>query len=122
MYAWRKIVSIVAVVGVLLHATAIARHNAISLESSLDAVARAAALGDICDGAADGQDKSSGKSQNSRCPICAGLAGTLLVPSAPDLHVPNVFFVKVDVFTAADSDVREIFLSRPPGRGPPLDA
>jgi hypothetical protein len=118
MYAWRRFVSILAVIGVLIHASAIVGHNAAALDSALDMAARAVSLGEICDGAAG----SDGKSQLLRCPICAGMPGSLLVPAAPECHLPSVFIVQDHLFAAADSGFRELFLFWPPGRGPPLDA
>jgi hypothetical protein len=122
MFTWRRFVSIFAILGVLLHASAIVRHNAFALDAALDSSAKAVALGEICSGLADSDHTSSGKPKLLRCPICAGLPGSLLVPAAADFHVPSAFAVQRPVFFAANSDLREILLFVPPGRGPPLDA
>jgi len=121
MSVWRRYVSIFAIFCVFFHATAVVAHNSMALESALDSAARAASFGEICSGLAGGGDPS-GKSSVPRCPICAGLPGSLLIPAAPAVDTPSAFLVQNRCLDAADLGFLGISLFWPPGRGPPLDA
>ena len=94
MFTWRRFVSILAVFGVLLHASAIVGHNAIALDAALDSAARQRGSAKSVTARPASMTNHRAHSRILRCPICAGLPGSLLVPTAPDFHVPSVFVVQ----------------------------
>jgi hypothetical protein len=127
----RSWVSILAVLGVLLHAGAIVRHNAAMAAASLQYQALVAGLSQICHGAGTGSgtlDASElpyvprpNDAQNG-CPICSGLspAVALAAPSAVvALVLPSAsisFHPQSDIVQGSGHAVC------PPARGPPTTA
>lgn len=84
MRRFEKIISLVAVLGVLLHAGLLVRHNGVMLDAAFDQVALSFAQGIICH--SDGMQPGSGKPGHSgklaNCPVCLGAtaAAAILPP------------------------------------------
>lgn len=131
----RRFVSLLAVLGVLLHAAALVRHNAISLASWQSASASTADTAvviafdgeqtPICHtgaGAASLPSGAPGGSDKSSCPICTGLSAAVAL--SPPIHalVGAVVSARVVFSPVADQCEELLKRIRPPGRGPPLNA
>ena len=123
----RKWISVLAVLGVLLHAGALVRHNAAMASAALEHQALLASLTQICHGGGGGGTLDTSElpyvprpndAQNG-CPICSGLASAIalaapsagltlvLAPAAPDFAV--------EVHRAPGA----AYYLHPPARGPP---
>jgi hypothetical protein len=127
---FRRLIGFLAMLGVLLHAGFLVRHNSSMLQAVLQHQALAADLGVICHSGGAGIPAVSpdlpplpqpNDSQRD-CPICAGhLAAAAILP-LPD-QVAAVVPRSID---RLDSTERVIVLRtmavRPPSRGPPLRA
>jgi hypothetical protein len=123
----RTWISVLAVLGVLLHAGAIARHNAAMAGAALDYRALLAGLTQICHGGSGtGRIDASElpyvpppNDAQSGCPICSGLSPVLAL-AAPPAGLALAFAPSSPV------SVREAYGVRgaenhlhPPARGPP---
>jgi hypothetical protein len=122
----RRFTFCLALVGVLLHAVLIARHNTIMLTAHLQVQGLLADLGVICHGSGTKQLPLSDRSSlplpspnDSECPLCSGLAlATLDLPhvaTAP--QVPDTAAARVAI-VGRDISVR-LAAVRPPSCGPP---
>lgn len=122
----RRWISILAVLGVLLHAGAIVRHNAAMAAASLQYQALVAGLSQICHSTGSGTLDASevpyvprpSDAQNG-CPICSGL-GQVVALSAPACSVipltqAEPAFLPANAQCLADSGHAVC----PPARGPP---
>ena len=123
----RRWISFVALLGVLLHAGLLVRHNAVMLNAKLLHSEIAATLGVIChtDGTTarlpvsqipDVPAQSEGLGD---CPICAGLASVAaIVPSlVADITAPD--FSSARVAVVGEAIALRLAAVRPPTRGPP---
>ena len=122
----RRWIGVLALLGVLVHAAAVARHNVVSLargladravaaESGAAADLVAAGITDIaiCHGAAPAD---APKTQD--CPLCCGLASVAVL--APSLHTLPV--ITSDAAPSARPEDRRATVrrfARPQARGPP---
>lgn len=124
----RKWISVLALLGVLLHAGAIARHNAVMTGAAFQYQALLTGLSQICHGSATRVAAAElpfvprpSDAQNG-CPICSGLSPAVAL-SAPWLEVASV---AVPVAIAFHPDARCTPDSGhavcPPARGPPAAA
>ena len=123
----RKWISIVALLGVLLHAGALVRHNATMLGATLQHEALLADLGQICHSAGTTSSVPAAElptipqptdAQNG-CPICSGL-GMAFALAAPELAAILLPPPAAPVFHADPIDVPEFpYAVHPPARGPP---
>jgi hypothetical protein len=124
-------VSVLALLGVLAHAAAIPRHNAIMLGSALEAAAKQTALAAVgekpqaisdlmcgADGRAGKDDPSTPANSNS-CPICMGVAPAHAIVSACEPEVSAPFAVVMARVAVRDMRIVQQRLYRPPARGPP---
>jgi hypothetical protein len=130
----RRFLAVIALLGVLVHAAAIARHNAIMLAGSLDAAGKSTALaavgisvndaaGLICrpaDAPEDGSGAPGGPGKSSFCPICLGTAPAHAVLASHDIAPAQLSFVPVERVAFRDMRAGQLKLYRPPARGPPL--
>jgi hypothetical protein len=137
---WRRWIGLLAVFGVLLHAAALARHNAIMLaavagagtsQAVADAGVAPAALAQdlaiLCH-APTGSDPATtlpagdGSRGSQTCPICAGTVSAFALVA---LELPSIAAPQSTTFLAAlPQDQRRTVQQRirPPSRGPPLSA
>jgi hypothetical protein len=125
-------VSVIALLGVLAHAAAIPRHNAIMLESALEAGDQQAALaavgekpqalaGLMCGaGASAGKDGPSAPAKSESCPICMGVAPAHAILSACQPEVSAPYAILIARARVRDMRVVQHKLYRPPARGPPI--
>lgn len=126
----RKWISVLALLGVLLHAGAIARHNAAMTGATLQYQALLTDLAQLCHGSTAGDVLARAElpyvpkptdAQNG-CPICSGLSPAVAL-AAPELEVA---FVPAPVMIAFHPDARCTPDSGhpvcPPARGPPAAA
>jgi hypothetical protein len=125
----RRAVSYLVVLGVLLHAAALVRHNGVMLDAHLLRGSLIADLHVLCNPSGTGSVDASGlvdvpiptDAQNG-CPVCSGLAFALALPT-PDL---TPYFIAFDlprlraVLVAAKRPPPRAVL--PPSRGPPTPA
>jgi hypothetical protein len=137
---WRKWVGLLALFGVLLHAAALARHNAIMLatfvgtgtsqtpaaDAGLGATDLAQDLAVLCH-APTGSDLATtpandGSRGSQSCPICAGTVSAFALAA---IELPSIAGPQAPAFLAAlPQDQRRTVQQRirPPSRGPPLSA
>ena len=125
----RRLISFAVLLGVLMHAHAIVRHNGVMLDAHLQRATLIADLVLICHPNGTGTvdpaslpDVPLPTDAQNDCPICSGLAHALALP-------PPVFVPTYVVFQPAKPRplpaIRGIELARafiPPARGPPLSA
>ena len=125
----RKWISVLAVLGVLLHAGVLVRHNAAMAGAALEYQTLLAGLSQICHGGGTGTVDPSelpyvpppNDAQNG-CPICSGVASAVAL-AAPPIDVALVlapaasdFSVEIHRPPAAAHHLH------PPARGPPQAA
>lgn len=123
----RKWIGIVALLGVLLHAGAIVRHNGVMVAATFQYHALVADLAQICHGAVTGADAPAAdlpaipkpSDAQTGCPICSGFgAAFALLAPAPAVVVlrapiaPAFHFREVLVLSTPHA-------AHPPARGPP---
>jgi hypothetical protein len=126
----RRFLAVIALLGVLVHAAAIPRHNAMLLGVTLKQIAETAALaavgvpaeasqGVICR-ANSGGTAPGAPSGSSLCPICIGGAPAHALPASPPLIVLALRFEPLEPVAHRDMRRVQLRLYRPPARGPPL--
>ncbi len=128
----RRWVSWIAVIGILLHAATLARHNVLLFKQASLALEAAAVEafepGAICyserpvrdDGKAQSLPGKSPAGSSTACPICLGLVSAHATPpsEAPVLRVPQT--VIAHVFAPRDPQLAPLTtVRRPSNRGPP---
>jgi hypothetical protein len=126
----RKWISILALIGVLLHAGAIVRHNAAMTGANLQYQTLLNGLSQICHSATSGKDLAAAElpfvpkptdAQNG-CPICSGLSSAVAL-TAPE---PAAVFDPTPVAIAFRFDTNGVPDAGhpvcPPARGPPAFA
>jgi hypothetical protein len=124
----RRWLSLVAILGVLVHAGLFVCHNAMMLGAALDSAALAEALGEICQGQpGSSQSVDQTLPQNPdgvrhRCPDCLGAAAVnVVLPAAPAFYLTICSIdsdTRISAALVASADVA----LWPPGQGPPLRA
>ena len=128
-------VSMVALLGVLAHAAAIPRHNAVMLAGAIEAADKQTALASVGETPAAisgllcsaGSDAGSGNvpgapGKSSTCPICMGLspAHAILAVFVPEVAAPlAILIARAPV---RDMRIAQLKRYRPPARGPPAAA
>ena len=124
----RRWISILAVIGVVLHAAAIVRHNAAMAAASLQYQELVAALSQICHGSGVGSGTLDASevpyvprptdAQNG-CPICSGLASAFPL-DAPPAATALVLSPEELVYPARSNRPQGVsYAVCPPARGPP---
>ncbi len=122
----RKLISILAMLGVLLHTGALVHHNAAVLDAALQYHALLSDLGLRCQGSGGRTSEVADLPQvpgpydtQSGCPICSGLAPAiaLATPWAAEIAAP--LETRADQFTAIVSIAELPREALPPARGPP---
>ena len=126
----RRWISVLALLGVLLHAGAIVRHNAAMTGANLQYQALVTGLSQLCHSVTSGKVLAAAElpfvpkptdAQNG-CPICSGLSPAVAL-AAPELEVA---FVPAPVAIAFHPDAQRTSASAhavcPPARGPPAAA
>ena len=122
----RRIISAMAVLGVLLHAGFVARHSGIMVAKQLDHQGLIEALTIIChsDGSTASLPIVDGgfpptSEQASECPICSGLAPVAVLVSSP-LNLPCSLISKCERIERIAERVQERLPAFwPPSRAPP---
>ncbi len=125
--AWiRKFASLLATIGVLLHAGLIVRHNSLMAAADYERAALADAFGVICHSQADTDDPSDRSDADvpskrpSHCPICLGFSSAAAVLPELPFHsfrpgVKKSWAPSFAILRVTDG----IGAWWPPGRGPP---
>lgn len=122
----RRLISFAVLLGVLMHAHAIVRHNGVMLDAHLQRASLIADLVLICHPSGTGTmdpaslpDVPRPTDAQNDCPICSGFAHAVALP-------PPVFVPYYLVFQPAQPlplpAIRRVELARaiiPPARGPP---
>lgn len=126
----RKWISVLALLGVFLHAGAIVRHNAAMTGATLQYQALLTGLSQLCHSATSGKVLAADElpfvpkptdAQNG-CPICSGLSPAVAL-AAPKLEVAFVVASVVFAFHPAAHCVPDSgHAVCPPARGPPAAA
>jgi hypothetical protein len=122
----RRLLSLLAIIGVLLHAGLFVRHNAMMVGAVLDRAALADIFSEICSGkpgssaSPDATFPGDHGSPESHCPDCLAFAGAVAL-------LPTAFLNYVaDYSIASDTPISSQVVSSnglvlwPPGQGPPL--
>ena len=123
MRRFERIISLLAVIGVLLHAGLLVRHNGVMLDAAFDRLALSFAGGVICHGDDDrvrsgpGMPAHSGKLPN--CPVCVGATvGAAILP--PMVALPGKGPATLLVIASVEQQIgRRAGAIRPPSRAPP---
>ena len=126
----RKWISVLALLGVLLHAGAIARHNAVMTGANLQYQALLTGLSQLCHSATSGKVLAVAElpfvpkptdAQNG-CPICSGLspAVALATPKLEGTFVPATVAITFQPDARCTPDSGHAVC--PPARGPPAAA
>jgi hypothetical protein len=122
-----------AVAALLLHASAVARHNVIQIETAWAGLAAFAAPEEtlVChvqsdtDGEGGGQKlpAKGGDGAVKPCPVCLGLISVHFLPAseAPYLRVPQAVLAS-DPLPQGPDAAQAVWLFNPPNRGPPSTA
>jgi hypothetical protein len=121
----RRLISLLAIVGVLLHAGIFVRHNAMMLGAALDRAAFADIFSEICHGDPNSVSPDAPHPQNpsdpeSHCPDCLGFVGAAALFPAIFADYDAVYSIISDTFISSDVVRPNIPVLWPPGRGPPL--
>ena len=124
---FRRWTSLVALIGVLLHAGLVVRHNTMVLASKLEHGSLVAALGFICHGNGGTTELSANEvpalpepdQDRGSCPLCAGLTPAVAVLNDAGLgcHVPDAASSRMAVL--GEVIRQRLAYVRPPSRGPP---
>ena len=126
----RRIISVVALLGVLLHAAAIARHNGAMVGAILQYLDLAAGYAQICHSSGEAAAVPGGElpfipkptGNGDACPICSGLGSTYAL-TAPALPVVVAKPIPAPAYvTPARLVLRPGYAVVPPARGPPARA
>ena len=122
----RRLIHLIAVLGVLLHAGALVRHYGMMLSGHLQHQALLSDLAALCH--ASGEPVSSTAElpwipapteSASSCPVCAGQVSAFAV-AAPDLPLlPQRFAVAASWQSPASVHLPQTHAVCPPARGPP---
>lgn len=123
MRRWERIVSLVAVLGVLLHAGLLVRHNGVMLDAAFDRVALAFAGEIIChDDSGNTRLGPSAPHHSGKlphCPVCVGaVAAAAILPPEIILPAPVPAASAKTVITHRRVG-RRPYNIRPPSRAPP---
>ena len=122
----RRLVSVLAIIGVLLHAGFFIRHNAMMLGATLDHAALADVFSEICSGQSNSSaspDAAHPRNQDgsqSRCLDCLSCASAAaLLPTSANYDA--TYAVASDSLIPSHVVRLNSLAFWPPGRGPPLD-
>lgn len=123
----RRLMSFVVLLGVLLHAQAVVRHNAIMIDAHLQRADLIKDLLLICHPNGTGTvdtanlpDVPHPTDAQNNCPLCSGLGVAVGLPP-PDLVPYYVAFAAVQPAPVPSVHATELLRSfLPPARGPPL--
>ncbi len=124
----RRWISVVAIIGVLLHAGFFARQSVIALSAVLGNANPTGFYGLICHAdvdpaaspAADSPAKESPNQQHRHCPLCLGVLGAVAVlPSALCYHAA-LYPAALDVPVTHETLTSAAHGFWPPGRAPPV--
>ncbi len=125
----RRLMSLVVLLGVLMHAHAVVRHNGVMLDAHLQRASLIADLLVICHPSgtstvdtASLPDVPRPTDAQNNCPLCSGLGPAIALPS-PDLvprYVALLPAQPVPLRAVHGTELLRTFI--PPARGPPLFA
>jgi hypothetical protein len=123
----RRLIGLLATLGVLLHAGFLVRHNTSALRSALDHRSLAVALGFICHSGEMVAEASvpdlpqvpQPTGQKGECPICAGQAAASAILADPIVVLGGLRIDAPRVRIVGQTLVVRRVAVRPPTRGPP---
>jgi hypothetical protein len=120
--------SLLALLGVLLHAGLVVRHNGAVLAAEL-LHGHAIPLGAICyvfpdhpDGTVDPASDADAHKSAPKCPLCTGAAPDVALAGADAPAIYVTYFYAHDVAASAVVATPQLFAALPPSRAPPLAA
>ncbi len=127
----RRWVSVIALLGVLAHAAAIPRHNAIMLAGAIEVAEKGAALASvgeepaaiaalICGGGAGSDPGKGPPGKSSTCPICMGMSPAHAILSVCEPVITAPFAILIARSIVRNARMVQLKLSRPRARGPPI--
>jgi hypothetical protein len=122
----RRLISVLAIIGVLLHAGLFIRHNAMMLGAALDHAALADIFSNICFGHADSSanpDATHPRNQDgpqSRCLDCLSCGSAVALLPAISATYGATYAIVSDSIIPSDPVRPNSLELWPPGRGPPL--
>ena len=123
----RRWISIVAVMGVLLHAGFLVRHSLAMADATRHYGAILADLASLCRADSAGERVPASDlpslpppSDTTGCPVCAGLVAAFALPAPQPAALPAAPAVAATQrFSVAVAAVRPLRTTHPPARGPP---
>jgi hypothetical protein len=125
----RRWISIVAMLGVLLHAGFLVRHSVAMAEATLAHHAILADLASLCRAShAEGRVPASDlpalprPSDTAGCPICSGLVSAFAVTGPQQAALPVTVAAAPRLFNVALAAAQPRRSAHPPARGPPAGA
>ena len=123
MRRFERMISLLAVIGVLLHAGLLVRHNGVMLDGAMDRIALDFAGGVICHGGGEDTQPNSGmpapSSKLPNCPVCVGTAAAAAI-LPPLIALPgNSLTFPIRIARADQQTGKRAVDFRPPSRAPP---
>ena len=126
---WRRAIGFWAILGVLLHAAILVRHNAVMVRASQIGLAQDFPLGVICRGggtelpsSAELPSQPRAPDFGSECPICTGMMA--VAATLPSFDLPKPTFSRPPTIRVVVELPRSSLAIQfwPPSRGPPSHA
>ncbi len=124
----RRWISIVAMMGVLLHAGLLVRHGLAMTDATQAYHAILADLATLCRAIPGNEPIPASDlpslpqpSDPMSCPICAGLVAAFAIPAPQPAALPVPAAAATQRFSIAVAAVRPMRAAHPPARGPPVN-
>lgn len=123
----RRLLSVVAIVGMLLHAGLFVRHNAMMLGATLDHDNLGGIFSEICSAkldASEGQAATHPQDRNetnSHCQDCLAFAGAVALLAIIAATYDATYSTTFDTRISSQVERRNILALWPPGQGPPVN-
>jgi hypothetical protein len=125
----RRWISIVAMMGVLLHAGLLVRHSLAMADAARQYHAILADLASLCR-AGQGDDAVPAShlpqlpqpADGAGCPICSGLVSAFAILGPQPAALPRPNATAIELFSVAVAAAEPLRTAHPPARGPPARA
>jgi len=125
----RRLISFVVLLGVLLHAQAVVRHNSIMLDAHLQRAVLITDLLAICHPSGTGTvdvanlpDVPRPTDAQNNCPLCSALGSALVLPAPSPVPTRMAFHPAERSPLPARRGIELLRTFIPPARGPPVIA
>jgi hypothetical protein len=122
----RRLLSLLAIIGVLLHAGFFVRHNAMIVGAALDQAALSDIFSEICSGkpgsptSPDATYPRNHGNPESHCPDCLAFAGAVALLPTVFVNYDAIYSIRSDALISPQVVSQNGLVLWPPGQGPPL--